>query len=1556
MATELGRMMAVLGLDSSGFSSGLKTAEKDVEGFGSKVGGSAKLAGVAVAGIGVAAVAGIGASVLAAAGFEKSIDQVGAVADATEKEMKSLGDTALRIGKDTAYSATEAASAMEMLAANGLTVDQILNGAADAAVNLAAAGGADLALAADVASTAMKSWGLQASDMTDVVNRVAGAANVSRFGVEDMSLAIAQGGGIAAAMGVSFADFTTAIAGSADLFASGSDAGTSFKTMLQKLASPAGEGKKALDKLGISVYDAAGNMRSLPEIAGELNRVFGDMAQVDRDKYMSDIFGSDGIRAAIGLMRQGEDGFNQMSETMGQTDAAAIAATRMGNLSGAFEQLKGTIEVLMIEFGMKLIPILTVATKWLADNLPKAVELATKAFNEFVKPILEIGKELAERFGPKIQELTGRFLEFIKPLKENQDLMMAVGIIIGTTLVLAFGALAVAAGIAAVNMIIALAPFFAIALAIGVLVAGIVILVKHWDELVEKFPFLGEALDEIQRIFHEFVAWLKVEIFPSLKDLGEAFANAGEAIVGFVKNHWEQIAGIIDTVLDHILGTLENVFNLMKALIEGSLKIITGIINVIVGVLTGDWDRAWNGIKDIVEGVWIIIRGVVEFAWNQIALTIETGLDLLKGVWFLIWDVIGGKVNDVWDAIWGKIEETWATIQGGVETAINTVKDTIVGVWEFVQDETGRIWGDIEGAVRDAWGNVQSFVDGAKDALLNALKWPFEQFRDGVGIIWNGIASNVLGGVNGVLRSIGDFVNAFGGGINWISEKIGLGSVVPYWSVPQFANGGVMQNQGMAIVGERGPELVTLPGGARVKSHADSLEALKALSGGLAIGGNPFSDGFNAVKNAGGAVAGAIGDAVKEFAAWGAGKVVDTAMAAISLPDLGGAFKEMPRAIFNMLKDALVSMVDQWIKGASDALPKATGVFGRPTTGSITQEFGMTDFAAGGAYGGRGHSGMDIANSMGTAVYAADGGTVEYAGANGNYGNYVRILHDATKGLKTAYGHLQTILVAIGEVVRKNQKIATMDSTGYSTGSHLHFEVQEGGSLRNPRDYVAMASGGVVTKPTYALIGESGPEAVVPLHDLAPGNAIAFQEGLEAYWAGLPVAHEWLEANQVLVDEMYATSLEGLASAYSVGSAYTDIIAKVKAAGLDLAVISRMPLDHLKDLVPIADEYRTVMASIALQDEAWRRITAENPGWQGMIQTAEQGTAIAQSMGKWGEAFAGGFYTMDEAIRFVQNDVREILGASQTDVKVWAENFRTAPLETAKAWNQLNDHLRIAMGANQGLLDAWAAAGLQVYEDFSIRTRFFGEETVTALGEWSKTMLDNLAAGREMSVGEIVKMFGDIHLATEASGFPQAVKDQVDQALAAWNQGLLNGTGVANQSVADLIAVILNTLENGLQASADAAAGIVRTVGLAADEVIGHVTEIKSQVAEAEAAGIALQNSSPFGGGANAQVPEGYWIDPQGRLAKIPGYASGGVTKGGWAMVGERGPELLNLPGGTNVIPLGAFQAGLGEFSVEISYHHEGDVYIYGDGAEGQAAYRSHTYNLMAAGRARGLW
>jgi murein DD-endopeptidase MepM/ murein hydrolase activator NlpD len=100
-----------------------------------------------------------------------------------------------------------------------------------------------------------------------------------------------------------------------------------------------------------------------------------------------------------------------------------------------------------------------------------------------------------------------------------------------------------------------------------------------------------------------------------------------------------------------------------------------------------------------------------------------------------------------------------------------------------------------------------------------------------------------------------------------------------------------------------------------------------------------------------------------------------------------------------------------------------------------------------------GHSGIDIANRTGTPIYAADGGYVVAAGRDTwGYGNQVVIDHG--NGFKTRYAHLDKILVKAGQSVKKNDKIATMGSTGRSTGPHLHFEVIKNGVFRNPQPYL----------------------------------------------------------------------------------------------------------------------------------------------------------------------------------------------------------------------------------------------------------------------------------------------------------------------------------------------------------------------------------------------------------------------------------------------------------------------------------------------------------------------
>ena len=116
----------------------------------------------------------------------------------------------------------------------------------------------------------------------------------------------------------------------------------------------------------------------------------------------------------------------------------------------------------------------------------------------------------------------------------------------------------------------------------------------------------------------------------------------------------------------------------------------------------------------------------------------------------------------------------------------------------------------------------------------------------------------------------------------------------------------------------------------------------------------------------------------------------------------------------------------------------------------ITSTFGGR--ASPGGIGSTNHKGIDIAAPRGTPVYAADGGTVTYAGWMSGYGYLVRINHG--NGIVTYYGHNSKLLVSVGQDVYKGQQIAKMGSTGNSTGNHCHFEVRYNGVAKNPLNYL----------------------------------------------------------------------------------------------------------------------------------------------------------------------------------------------------------------------------------------------------------------------------------------------------------------------------------------------------------------------------------------------------------------------------------------------------------------------------------------------------------------------
>lgn len=302
--------------------------------------------------MGLALEAGFLLAVGAAARFEKQMSQVQAATRAGAAEMQALSQAAIAAGKDTAFSATEAAQGIEELAKAGVSTADILAGGLQGALDLAAAGQVEVGEAAETAASAMTQFGLTGSQMTHVADLLAAGAGKAQGSVSDMASALNQSGLVAAQAGLTIEETTGALAAFASAGLLGSDAGTSFKTMLQRLAAPTGEAAALMDELGISAYDVNGQFVGMAEFAGGLRDALSDLSQQQRLATLNTIFGTDAIRAASITYEQGEAGIQGWIDQVDEAGyASETAAAKTDNLIGDVERLTGELESLAIESG-----------------------------------------------------------------------------------------------------------------------------------------------------------------------------------------------------------------------------------------------------------------------------------------------------------------------------------------------------------------------------------------------------------------------------------------------------------------------------------------------------------------------------------------------------------------------------------------------------------------------------------------------------------------------------------------------------------------------------------------------------------------------------------------------------------------------------------------------------------------------------------------------------------------------------------------------------------------------------------------------------------------------------------------------------------------------------------------------------------------------------------------------------------------------------------------------------------------------------------------------------
>lgn len=337
-------------------------------------------------GAGVVMVAGLAAVAKAYADFDKAMSQVRAATRTTGQEFESLRQAAIKAGADTSFSAEDAAHAITELSKAGVQTRDILKGGLTGALSLAAAGQMDVAEAAETAATAMVVFKLRGQDIPHIADLLAAGAGKAQGSVHDLGEAMKMSALMAANMGIPIEENVATLAAFANAGLLGSDAGTSFKTMLMRLTPQSKEAASEMQRLGFSAYDAQGKFIGMPALAQLMTDKFAGMDQEARNMSMGVLFGADAIRAANILMEQGAEGIKEWTSQVNVAGyAAAEASIKQDNLAGDLEKLSGSINSVFLQAGSGMNDVLrdlvqgfTDVVNWVGTLDPEVLEIGIK--------------------------------------------------------------------------------------------------------------------------------------------------------------------------------------------------------------------------------------------------------------------------------------------------------------------------------------------------------------------------------------------------------------------------------------------------------------------------------------------------------------------------------------------------------------------------------------------------------------------------------------------------------------------------------------------------------------------------------------------------------------------------------------------------------------------------------------------------------------------------------------------------------------------------------------------------------------------------------------------------------------------------------------------------------------------------------------------------------------------------------------------------------------------------------------------------------------------------
>jgi TP901 family phage tail tape measure protein len=701
-------------------------------------------------------------SIATAATFEQGMSRVKAMTGATGKDFITLEKLALKMGKSTSKTATEAAAAIEYMGLAGWNTKQIQEGL-EPVLRASEAGMMDLGLTSDLVTDSMGALGIGTKDLSRYLDIGAKAQSNSNQSMQQFLEAMVTGGGIFESFNVPLEEAGALLGVMADKGIKGSEAGNSLIAIMNALTAGTGQAGDAMRELGVEVYDSKGNFRGITTVLNDINKKFAGMTVEQKNTYMQLIGGRTRFKDFKKLLQGASGNLETLTKKLYNSKGALsdMAKTMQDNLIGEWTKFKSALEGVAISIGSAFLPYLRQGVKWLMG--------LANAFNDMGnggKIIVGIIAAVAAAIGPLLLLFAG------------------LGSLVAN-IVIAWAFLAPI--ISSIS-----APVIAVVGALALLIPAFIALIlssekvrdgigNAFNSIKEKvggaISFIKEHIDDIKTTFKGFFDFLTSGNFDS------SFESMKNALKNMFPNH----AKTIDDILLKFAIFRQKVINIRDALIKFGEKVMK-ILSPIGDMFKQTFQKidikpmfeAFQGIKQaiipllpilkgvaaIFGGTLVVLFGVLVSAINGIVRALPNAIGVIAAAIGIIIDVISLALNTIvalFTGNWSKVDESARSLMNNL---INLFKNAWLTIWNLVG-------GFIDGIIK-FFVNLYNTLVGHSiipDMVRSIINW-FKNLWNSAKNIFSNIVSSIVSKVNSVKNRAISIFNSMKSGISNILNAL----------------------------------------------------------------------------------------------------------------------------------------------------------------------------------------------------------------------------------------------------------------------------------------------------------------------------------------------------------------------------------------------------------------------------------------------------------------------------------------------------------------------------------------------------------------------------------------------------------------------------------------------------------------------------------------------------------------------------------------------------------------------------------------------------------------